>query len=79
MKKFAQIVRKLLILLEKSSIFLLRKRNMNRPIPTLASIVFLQQMEGFGRRFGVRQQKRNKSVDPTEHLESTDDNGKRFP
>ncbi len=37
MKKFAQIVTKYLILLDKSSIFLLRKRNMNRPIPTLAS------------------------------------------
>ncbi len=37
MKKFVQIVRKLLIPLEKSSIFLLRKRSMNRPIPTLAS------------------------------------------
>jgi hypothetical protein len=47
MKKFAKIVTKLLILLGKSSIFLLRKRNMNRPIPTLASIPNRLSGKGF--------------------------------
>jgi len=47
MKKFAKIVTKYLILLDKASIFLLRKRNMNRPIPTFAAraILFFEDEE----------------------------------